>query len=148
MRLYFRQRSSNVTTHGFYVGEHRPDDDTASERYMKMEENIYEEPGNVSVDYINPVDGSAKTKSGKDQERTEKISSILYLLKRKRKAPILDKTEVKYVDIMETGSGPTPPLTMVSTTTSTCTMTTPSLPLETEATQVPAGKTKSQQYFK
>jgi hypothetical protein len=112
---------------------------------MKMEGNIYEEPENVSLDYINPVDGSDKTKSRKDQERTEKISSILSLLKRKCKVPELDKMEVKYIDIMETGPGPssTPPLTTITTTMPTCTITTPSFPPETKEARVPEAKTKS-----
>jgi hypothetical protein len=137
MRLYFRQRASNVTTHGFYVGEHRPNDDTPSERYMKMEENIYDEPENVSVDYINSDDVSKnyKTKDMKVQEKKEKISSILSLLRKKSKVSELDKMEVGYIDIVETGSGTgsTPPPTTLSTTTTTCKMTTPSLPPQTKA---------------
>jgi hypothetical protein len=146
LNLYFRQRTPNVTTLGLYVGQRWPDDDTASERYMRVEGNIYDEPENVSLDYINPVDDSDKIKGIKSQvQKKEKISSILSLLKKKSKAPELDKMEVKYIDIVETGPGPssTPPLTTLTTTMSTCTMTTPSLPPKTKEARVLDAKTKS-----
>ncbi|XP_056018502.1 uncharacterized protein LOC130054095 [Ostrea edulis] len=111
--LVKRQRVMNATTQGIYMGESRPVADTTSESYMRVEENIYDEPERVSLDYIDPVDDSDKNNySTNRQERprerredgSKEKSSILSLLMTERKESEFDKVDRGYIDIVEIGS--------------------------------------------
>ncbi|XP_056018277.1 uncharacterized protein LOC125679329 [Ostrea edulis] len=143
--LVKRQRVMNATTHGFYLGESMPIADTTSESYMRVEENIYNEPELISLDYIDPFDDSDKNNYiSKRQERpreeredrTKQKSTVLSLLMRDRKESEFDKVDRGYIDIMEINSGTdslpaSPPLTTLTTTATTSTMTVSTLPLQT-----------------
>ncbi|XP_056018305.1 uncharacterized protein LOC130054054 [Ostrea edulis] len=156
--LVKRQRVMNVTTQGFYLGVSRQVADTTSESYMRVEENIYDEPELVSLDYIDPVDDSDKNNyitnmhdipREEREDRTKEKSTVLSLLMRKRKESEFDKVDRGYIDIMEIGSGTdslpaSPPLKTLTTTSTLPLQTTSQLTTEPPARFPPVEKKKNQ----
>ncbi|XP_056018383.1 mucin-2-like [Ostrea edulis] len=156
--LVKRQRVMNVTTQGFYLGVSRQVADTTSESYMRVEENIYDEPELVSLDYIDPVDDSDKNNyitnrhdrpREEREDRTKEKSTVLSLLMRKRKESEFDKVDKEYIDIMEIGSGTdslpaSPPLKTLTTTSTLPLQTTSQLTTEPPVRFPPVEKKKNQ----